>query len=166
MNATGNTFEQQDKIVPNDLFFDRVESLIAEGKSVSIKVLGNSMRPTIRNGVDMVQLYPTVPGDLKRGDIVLFRYKGAHCLHRIVACQADGYVLEGDGNYKSREYALPEDIVAVVRYILRPGAGRSSRKVRKIDVHTFFFRFYSFIWLFLRPLRRSLLAAGRRLGWF
>ena len=45
------------------------------------------------------------------GDVVLFRYKGKHLLHRIVAIDGDRYTLRGD-NCSSTETAKGEDIVA------------------------------------------------------
>ena len=98
--------------IPNSLFFNEVEAILAEGREVRIRMRGNSMLPLLRSDRDTVVLTPiaaygaaaaqAAPGSaaagrpeagekhgtgleaLRAGDIVLFRHRGRHILHRIV----------------------------------------------------------------------------------
>lgn len=155
------------KQIPNELFFAQVEDAIAQGQSVKIKLIGNSMRPTLRNGRDDVVLSAYTQEDLKKGSILLFRYHGKHYLHRMVAKKGSIYIMEGDGNYHSREQVEQKDMVAVVRTILRASNSKTEFSDKKaINVQSFACRCYSFWWIFLRPLRKMVLAFGGKTGWF
>lgn len=93
----------------NRLFFEQVETMLAEGHDVQIRMKGHSMRPLLRNDRDIAVLTPIAqyacPGEhggiqyrsgqspavaetgiaaLQPGDVVLFRCEGRHILHRIV----------------------------------------------------------------------------------
>ena len=72
------------KKIPNELFFSWVDAEIAEGHSVQFRVKGNSMFPLLRNGCDQVVISPCNAQDIKPMDIVLFRYRGGHILHRVL----------------------------------------------------------------------------------
>lgn len=117
------------RIVPNDLFFEQIEAMLAEGHDVQIIVKGHSMRPLLRNERDRVVLTP-VGGEagrrtLRIGDIVLFRYRGRHILHRIINSKGDRLTLAGDGNYGTTEHCTPDDVLAVVTKVVR----RSGRTI-------------------------------------
>ena len=103
--------------IPNSLFFEEVEAILAEGREVRIRMRGNSMLPLLRSHPDTVVLTPiaaygaaaaqAAPGSaaagrpeagekhgtgleaLRAGDIVLFRHRGRHILHRIVRIERD-----------------------------------------------------------------------------
>lgn len=137
------------KIIPNDIFFAQIESQLAAGRSVSFKVKGNSMFPFLRNGKDSVHVSP-----LKRqpvaGDVVLFKYKGHHVLHRIIKIEGDIHVIQGDGIYASQECCGKEDIVGVVTHISRNGG-------EPFSVDSFCWRFCSQLWSIFSFARRYLL---------
>ena len=108
------------KNIPNNLFFAWVEEEIANGREARIRVKGESMYPFLRNGVDDVVVSPCRVEDLKLLDIVLFRYKGKHVMHRIVGMTEEGYTLQGDGVWASQEYCKREDVVGKVVVICPP----------------------------------------------
>lgn len=112
------------KTIPNNLFFESVEQIIAEGRSVEMTVKGFSMRPFLRNERDEVLLSPLSGRELQEGMVVLFRYKGRHILHRICHIECGEVVCEGDGNYRQREQCRVEDVVAYVSKV-RLERGRS-----------------------------------------
>ena len=87
------------KPVPNEIFFAEVERLLAEENRVAITVQGNSMRPFMRSVRTQVVLARCDAGSLERGDVVLFRYRGRHILHRIVRIADGRFMLAGDGNF-------------------------------------------------------------------
>lgn len=141
------------KTISNDIFFLQVESEISEGRSVRFRVKGNSMYPLLRNNKDEVTVAPSsnVP---KAMDIVLFRYKGKHILHRIIGTDGTRYIIQGDGIYTNKEQCTIEDIVGVVTIIHKNGVGQ-------LDTSSRFFKFCSTLWYYFRFLRRYLLRALR-----
>ncbi|MGN1214760.1 MAG: S24/S26 family peptidase [Candidatus Cryptobacteroides sp.] len=134
----------------NSAFFAAVEQMIASGKSVTITPKGNSMMPFIRSGKDSVLLSP-VRGDLKVGDIVLFRLSGRHILHRLCAVDGEMLVSMGDGNIRGEEHFRRSDVVAVVTGIRR----KDSKDFKAPGKGT--------LWRFLRPFRRIILGIYRRI---
>ena len=141
----------------NNIFFAEVEELLAEGKQVTILVRGNSMRPLLRDGRDKVVLRKANDEDIKKGAVMLFRYRGSHVMHRVTKIEGDVVVFEGDGNYKLQEVATRKDIVAIVEAIVRPSG-------RRIECSSRRWRFLSFMWLSQARLeRRVILGIMRRL---
>lgn len=138
----------------NDIFFAQVESEIAAGRTVRFKVKGHSMYPLLRDGKDEVTLSP-LENEPTVMDIVLFRYRGKHILHRIVSIDGGTYTIQGDGIYLSCETCTRKDIIGIVTEIHREG---------KIPIRTTSKRakFYIFCWCRLRFCRRYLLAVLRR----
>lgn len=105
------------KKIPNIEALNIIEESIKEGNPVRITVRGNSMSPLLLDGKDAVTLRPFVPDGLKVGDVVLFRYKGAFLLHRIIEIKGsniDGIkiVTKGDALEKTEEAGI-SDVVAL-----------------------------------------------------
>lgn len=144
------------KIIPNEIFFSQVESQLQQGNSVRFRVKGHSMFPLLRNDKDEVLLSALPVSSVPQlHDIVLFRFKGKHILHRIISIQGDKYIIQGDGVYLSSEYCGLNDIVGVVTHICRP-----SGKV--IPVGSIWLKNWFRIWFLFRFARRYLLAILRR----
>ena len=72
------------KKIPNTDALKIIEESIKAGATVQLTVRGNSMRPLLMDGVDVVTLRPFIPAELKPGVIILFRYKERFVLHRII----------------------------------------------------------------------------------
>lgn len=141
----------------NEIFFAEVEELLAEGKQVTILVRGNSMRPLLRDGRDKVVLRKANAEDIRKGAVMLFRYRGSHVMHRVRKIEGDVVIFEGDGNYKLQEVVTRKDIVAVVEAVVRPSG-------RRIECSSRRWRFLSFMWLSqMRIERRVILGIMRRL---
>lgn len=94
--------------VDNETYFALVEEQLAAGGQVKIPLVGTSMQPTLLAG-DVIVLEKTP--NVEVGDVMLFRCKGRHLLHRIIAIDGDQYTLRGD-NCITCETAKKEDIVA------------------------------------------------------
>ena len=143
------------KTFANDIFFAQVESEIAAGRSVRFKVKGHSMYPLLRNNKDEVTLSP-LTRDPAIMDIVLFRYRGKHILHRIISIEGDTYTIQGDGIYISCEKCTREDIIGVVTQI---------HKKNGLEINTSLgiLRFNSWCWYKLFFMRRLILGALRRI---
>lgn len=112
---------QGTKTVNNEILFAEVERIIGEGGGVGLRVKGGSMRPFLRDDRDSVHLAPLPASGLRRGMVVLFRYRGHHILHRIRRIEGTRAVIEGDGNYRLREETATADIVAWADAIERGG---------------------------------------------
>ena len=145
------------KVVDNDEAIHAVDSLLREGHKVILPVKGQSMLPFIVGGQDSVEL--VLPRRLLVvGDAVLAWVDGSrYVLHRIVKIGADGIhlVLMGDGNIAGKEYCTTRDVVALADYVVKPDGSRtylySNRQCR-----------YWRWWMWLKPVRRLILAVLRR----
>lgn len=138
------------KQIPNDLFFAWVEEELAQGRQVRIRVKGTSMRPFLRNGVDDVIIAPCPAESLAQSDVILFRYRGRHLMHRIVGRRDTEYILQGDGVWASQEHCSPTDVLGKVTHVCRSGC-------HPLPVTSLRWRCPSRLWHLCRPLRRWLL---------
>lgn len=144
------------KIVANDVVFNEVVEIIAQGESVVLLTKGNSMLPFIVGERDSVELSP-VSEELKIGDIVLARTENPtrYVIHRIVEINNEVVTLMGDGNILGREWCTLSDIAALVTAIIKPK--------KRVDPNSRSQRFWAKVWRVLCPVRRYLLAIRRRL---
>lgn len=143
------------KTLANEIFFAQVETEISAGRSVRFKVKGHSMYPLLRDGKDEVTISP-LTCDPSVYDIVLFRYRGKHILHRIISIEGDTYTIQGDGIYISCEKCTREDIIGVVTQI---------HKKNGLEINTSWglFRFNLWCWYKLFFMRRFILAVLRKI---
>ena len=138
------------KTIPNDTFFACVESELAEGRPVRFRLKGNSMFPLLRNGKDVVVLEKCPAESLQPMDVVLFRYRGKHVLHRIIRREGERLLIQGDGSIVAKEECKVDDVVGKVVQICR-----SSGKVLSVD--SWQWRIPSRLWRGLGFLRTWLL---------
>ena len=108
------------KQIANDMFFSWVESEIEAGRAVRFRLKGHSMFPLLRNGKDVVVLQPCTYDTLKVMDVVLFRYRGKHLLHRIIRIERDTLYMQGDGVLVNEEKCTASDVVGKVCMVIRP----------------------------------------------
>lgn len=138
------------KQIPNDLFFNWVEGEIAQGRSVQFLLKGVSMYPLIRGGKDKIVLSPCSPGELRPMDVVLFRYRGQHLLHRIIRRDGDLLTIKGDGSYVAMEVCNVFDVIGRVQVVIRPSG-------KEIPVVSWKWKLPSFIWNKMGILRNPIL---------
>ena len=140
--------------MPNSILLGDVKQLIQEGRKVTLKVKGNSMRPFIEGDRDSVIL--TGNDNYQIGDIVLAEIsEGNFVLHRIVQINEKEVILMGDGNLAKKESCNIQHLVAKVEIIIRKG--------KQINPDTYVQRALAKIWNSLNPIRRYLLAIYRRI---
>jgi SOS-response transcriptional repressor LexA len=140
--------------MPNSILSGDVKQLIQEGRKVTLKVKGNSMRPFIEGDRDSVIL--TGNDNYQIGDIVLAEIsEGNFVLHRIVQINEKEVILMGDGNLAKTESCDIQHLVAKVETIIRKG--------KQINPDTYGQRTLAKIWNSLNPIRRYLLAIYRRI---
>ena len=138
------------KQIPNDLFFAWVETEIAAGRSVQFRLKGVSMFPLIRGGKDDVVLRPCSAEELCPMDVVLFKYKGKHLLHRIIRREGDRLLIQGDGSYVAQEQCSVDAVIGKVQAIVRPSG-------KAVSVESWQWRLPSFVWRKLGVLRNPFL---------
>ena len=138
------------KQIPNNLFFAWVESEIAEGRSVRFRLKGNSMFPLLCNERDEVLLTPCTADELHPMDVVLFRYRDNHVLHRIHRIEGDRLFIQGDGSFVAKEECDRKDVIGKVTQIIR-----SSGKC--ISVDSCRWKLPSYCWVHLGIFRKPLL---------
>ena len=141
------------KTIANDTFFAWVEAELAEGRPVRFRLKGNSMFPLLRNGKDSVILEKCNQDTLKPMDVVLFRYKGNHVLHRILRRENNQLLIQGDGSFVAKEQCTVDDVVGKVVQVCRP-----SGKVLSVD--SWQWSLPSRLWRLSNPLRVFLLRLG------
>ena len=136
--------------IPNDLFFNWVEGEIAQGRSVQFLLKGVSMYPLIRGGKDKIVLSPCSPGELRPMDVVLFRYRGQHLLHRIIRRDGDLLTIKGDGSYVAMEVCNVCDVIGRVHAVIRPSG-------KELPVVSWKWKLLSLIWNKMGILRNPIL---------
>ena len=144
------------KKVSNEVFFAWVEEEIAQGKPVCFRLKGNSMFPLLKNGKDSVILEKCSADELKPMDVVLFRYRGSHVLHRIIQRTGDDLLIQGDGSIVAMEQCTVKDVVGRVT-----GVCRSSGKV--LSVNNWKWTLPSRLWRCSNILRKFLLRVSYKL---
>lgn len=140
------------KRIPNELFFLWVENEIAQGRSVTFRLKGHSMYPLLRDGIDYVVVYPCKSEELRPMDVVLFRYRGKHLLHRIIKIDGNHLYIHGDGSIVAKEECLYSDVVGKVKAVVRPSG-------RIVSLNSRQWRFFSFLWRKLGIIRIIILKA-------
>lgn len=143
-------------VIPNAILIPEIVKQIGEGHTITLPLKGFSMRPFLEDGRDKALLakpkeHPQV-GDPVLAEISPKRY----VLHRIVAIDGDKVTLLGDGNLRP-EHCTLADIQASVIGFYRKGRNTLDRTDGRK------WKFYSKIWMPLKPVRRWLLAIYRRI---
>lgn len=114
----------EDVFMPSDIFLETVRQTVAEGGSISVEGTGDSMRPFILPGSDVIILSP-VKGRLKRGDICLYVREGRKpVIHRVYAIHADSYDMRGDNQLWVEKNVPRESVIAVLTERIRNGSER------------------------------------------
>lgn len=147
-----DTSVYKSRIFPNTPFFSEVERLLKDNLKVTFHAKGGSMRPFLQDG-DTVRLAPIIPGQVRKGDIVLAHTAFGILLHRVVSIRKDQIVLAGDAN-RRLEYTDESRIIGVV-----DAAWRGKRELR---VNGFPKRVLACLWYGLRPFRGHLLGIYER----
>lgn len=110
------------------------------------------MRPFVRNGIDTATLSPVSScGKLRKGMLLLFRYEGHYCLHRLRGIENGMLVMKGDGNYRLCELIRTSDIAACVSSVERDG-----HKISYGSLHWHLLTLYSLAVKVLRTACRDL----------
>lgn len=115
------------------------------------------MLPLLRNGKDDVKLAPCPADELKLMDVVLFRYRGGHLLHRIIRREGEKLWIQGDGSFVAIEQCQTKDVIGKAI-----GIYRASDKM--ISTDSWKWRWPSRLWRLSDTLRQIMLRIYHRLG--
>ena len=138
----------------NNQIIEEAIRLVGDGVCVTLPVDGRSMLPFIIGGRESVILQKPVspqPGDVVLAYVDSCRY----VVHRIIRIDGDDVVLMGDGNLVGKEYCTLSDVKAVATHVVDADG-------RPHDLYIWWRRLAAQLWLWLRPVRRYILAIYRR----
>ena len=139
------------------VMMEQIRVLIAEGKTVSLTVKGNSMNPFMVHLRDQITLGPWKDEDIKPGTVALVKdIRGNYLIHRIIRRDDKTVTLLGDGNLGMTETATFDNIIAIMYSLTRNG--------HTFKTNGFCWRTYSWIWKILTPVRYYPLVLWRRLN--
>ncbi|MBQ6169926.1 MAG: S24/S26 family peptidase [Ruminococcus sp.] len=124
------------------------EEIEKNGRLVYTNV-GDSMRPLIRQGRDLL-IIEKPQGRLKKYDVPLYkRDSGQYVLHRILKVRDSDYVICGDNRW-TKEYGITDrHIIGVLTAVVRDG--------REMPVTDKRYRAYVHLWCGLFPVRAFIL---------
>ena len=139
--------------IPNEILFPLLIADINQGKTCTLRLRGNSMRPFLESNRDLGIF--TALDDVKVGDPVLAEIgPGHYVMHRVMKIENGNVTLMGDGNL-NYEYCTISDLRASLIGFIRKGR----HKVDRTD--SWKWRTYSWFWVKMLPMRRWLLAFYR-----
>ena len=138
------------------IMMEEIRELIAEGRTVSLTVKGNSMNPFLVSMRDQMKLGPWKDQDIRKGCVALVKdNRNNYLIHRIIERNGDTVTLLGDGNVGFTETATLDNIIGIMYSVTRKGHEWKSDSA--------LWRFYSWLWMMSTPGRRWPLGLWRRL---
>lgn len=138
----------------NAELFPKLIALMEQGHTISLTLRGFSMRPFLEDKRDIAELRMATNPQV--GEPVLAEVSPRHyVLHRLISIDGENVTLLGDGNL-APEYCKYSDIKAQVVGFYRKGR----KTMDMLDGRKW--RYYSWVWMKLRPIRRWILAFYRR----
>ena len=145
----------KDVEIPNKYLMPEIIRLLNEGRTVTIRLKGFSMRPYLEDHRDKALLVKK--NILKTNDVALAEIgKNKYVLHRIIKIEGNDVVLRGDGNIQSESCRI-DNIKGVAIGFYRKGRS-------KIELtNSINWQIYSFLWTNLFPFRRYLLYIYRNI---
>lgn len=150
-----SNFKIKDIEIPNRYFLPEVINLLEEGRTVTIRLKGFSMRPFLEDGRDKALLKKSKT--LKVNDVVLAKIDNSrYVLHRIIKIKDNNVTLRGDGNIQTESCHI-KDIKGTAIGFYRKGRD-------KIELtNSIYWHIYSFLWTKLFPFRKYLLFIYRKI---
>ncbi len=85
-----------------------LETVLSDGGEITFTPRGNSMRPMLKGGIDVITL-KRFNRPLKKYALPLYRRQsGQFVLHRVIGKNKDGYIMRGD-NQLNKEYGIKDE---------------------------------------------------------
>ncbi len=143
-------------VIANEVLLPTIIALLNEGKTVTLRLRGISMRPFLEDNRDCAVLRKST--DPKLWEPVLAELPNKRFVfHRIVKIEGDHVTLRGDGNI-GVEHCKLSDIKAQTVGFYR----KDRKKLETLD--SWKWKAYSCLWTRTLPLRPYILAIDRRLN--
>ncbi len=121
------------------------EEILARDGRLVYRNAGDSMKPMIREGRDILVIRPAA-GKLKRADVPLYRRNsGEYVLHRVIGIRKDGYVLCGDNRHRPEYGVQDRQVIGVLDAVVRDGREESAGSLK--------WKLFGRVWTFLFPAR-------------
>lgn len=131
-----------------------IEKELSEKGSFAACAVGESMRPMLRGGMDMVVIAPIIQR-ARKYDVILFKDKSSrYVLHRVVKIKDGGYVTRGDNTYFTEEVD-EESVIGILTQYNKNGKTHA--------VSSFSSRLYARCRVFFYPVRKLWRGARSRL---
>lgn len=138
------------------IMMEEIRELISEGRTVSLTVKGNSMNPFLVSMRDQMKLGPWKDQDIRKGCVALVKdSRNNYLIHRIIERNGDTVTLLGDGNVGFTETATLDNVIGIMYSVTRKG--------HEWESDSAVWRFYSWFWMMITPVRRWPLGLWRRL---
>lgn len=136
-----------------------IEQVLAQGGTVQIHPIGDSMNPLLVSGRDWAIIEPVPTDGCRRGDVVLYRRNGSVLvLHRIWKLAGDKVYMVGDGQTEIEGPLSVSQIKGIMTAYVKKG--------KQVEVTRPGYRFYTRIWMAIRPLRSVILRWERKIQRF
>ncbi|MBQ8602051.1 MAG: S24/S26 family peptidase [Bacteroides sp.] len=138
-------------IVWQNHYLAEVAKILSEGKTVKVRIDGNSMYPFIHSGVDEVELVSyNASHPLHQWECVFFEWRGHYMIHRYVGKKNENYLMMGDGNLAQIEEIEKQAIKGVLCAIWHMDGSRQDCYEKKWLLKGQY-------WYKLRKIRRCLI---------
>lgn len=130
-----------------------IKEAVNNGKGFVLTVTGQSMRPTLKNLTDKVELVK-LPQKVKKGDLLFFERANGNCiLHRVIKVKNNHFIVSGDSQSFS-EVVSKDKAIAVVKRVFRND--------RWIDCDSFFYKTTDLLIRITKPLRAFVRSIRRK----
>ncbi len=141
----------------DNAFLAEVAEALRQGRTVRVRIDGQSMFPFIIGGRDVVEIEPLPPGAaLPPWCCPFYRWEGKYMVHRFVGREGDDCLMLGDGNLCRIERVKRGEVLGLLRYICRPDGSIQ-------DCTDSCWLRYGALWYHLKPFRWILLPLFRRI---
>ena len=135
-----------ERVVDTGAYVSVLRELAESGKTVSMRIAGNSMSPFLVHDRDYI-FFTRPEREIRRGDMVFYqRFTGQYGMHRVCRIKDNRYYLVGDAQTKVEGPLYREQIFALIT------AGK--RKGKIVRPGDFWWEFFEHIWVRLIPARR------------
>ena len=135
-----------ERVVDTGAYVSVLRELAESGKTVSMRIAGNSMSPFLVHDRDYI-FFTRPEREIRRGDMVFYqRFTGQYVMHRVCRIKDNRYYLVGDAQTEVEGPLYREQIFALITAVKRKG-----KIVRPGD---FWWEFFEHIWVRLIPARR------------
>ena len=109
------------KLVVANEFLAQTAEALKQGKTVKIRISGESMYPFIRGGKDLVEIVPLSPDDpLPAWCCPFYCWENRYMIHRYIGREGDECLMLGDGNLIRVERVKRSELIGLLRYIYHP----------------------------------------------